>query len=206
MKTQCTGVILAGGKNRRLPGIKKAFLNVGGKRIIDHIYGVFTELFDEIIIVANEPEDFMEWDARVVSDISPTRCSLAGIHAGLFYAQTPHIFVSACDTPFLNRELVAYLAGALKPPMQVAIPETELGIEALCAAYAKTCLKPIEDNLAENRLAIRAFFKPSRTKRIPAEFLRKFDPNLDSFFNVNTPEDLARAERMAAAGHPALSS
>ena len=143
-------------------------------------------------------------DARIVADISPTRCSLAGIHAGLYYAETPHIFVSACDTPFLNLDLVRYLAEAMKPPLQVVIPETSAGIEALCAVYAKTCLKAIEENLARNRFAIRAFFKPSRTRRIPEHVLRKFDPDLDSFFNINTPEDLARAEQMAAAGHPAL--
>ena len=202
MKKQCTGVLLAGGKNRRLPGTKKAFLEVGGKRIIDHILAIFEELFDETIIVTNDPVDFLEWDHRIVSDISPTRCSLAGIHAGLFHARTPYIFVSACDTPFLNAGLVRHLAHAIHPPLQVVIPRTEMGLEALCAVYAKSCIAPIERNLEQGRYAIRAFFKPGRTRKIGEPELRRHDPALHSFFNINTPEDLALAEKMAAARTP----
>lgn len=197
MKAPCTGIILAGGKNLRLPGKKKAFLSIGGKRIIDHIFTLFQELFDEVIIVTNDPLEFMELDAKIVSDISDTRCSLAGIHAGLFYASNPYIFVSACDTPFLSKDLVEYMVNAGEPGKTVIIPETLDGLEPLCAVYSKECLRAIEDNLATKRLKILGFFKKKRTKKIPETLLRKLDPDLKSFFNINTPEDLARAEEMA---------
>ncbi len=197
MKAPCTGVILAGGKNRRLPGQKKAFLSIGGRRIIDHIFELFRELFDEVIIVTNDPAEFMEFDVKIVSDISDTRCSLAGIHAGLFHASNPYIFVSACDTPFLSRELVKYIAEAVEPGKSVVIPEVTEGLEPLCAVYSKECLNPIEGKLAEGKLRILGFFKKRRTKKIPENVLRKYDPLLRSFFNINTPEDLARAKEMA---------
>ncbi|MCG8531371.1 MAG: nucleotidyltransferase family protein, partial [Desulfovibrionales bacterium] len=84
MKLNCTGVILAGGTNSRLPGPKKTFHRVGGQTMLERVYTLFTKLFDEIILVINEPKDFIHLDIEMVTDIIPCRCAQAGLHAGLF--------------------------------------------------------------------------------------------------------------------------
>ena len=112
MTPPCTGVILAGGENRRFSGKNKAFVQVAGKRILDHIYGVFSDLFEEIILVTNNPLQYLEWDFNIVTDLFSIRSSLTGIHAGLFYATNPHAFFAACDTPFLFR----YRSRSWAPP------------------------------------------------------------------------------------------
>ena len=106
MTIPCTGVILCGGLAKRFDGREKAFLRIGKERLLDRIYSVFKELFDDIILVTNTPLQFIEWDLNIVTDLFDIRSSLTGIHAGLFYASNPYAFFSACDAPFLKKEIV----------------------------------------------------------------------------------------------------
>jgi molybdopterin-guanine dinucleotide biosynthesis protein A len=185
----------------RYGGENKAFLRVGGARILDRLFAAYTDLFDEIILVTNNPLEFLEWDAMIVSDLFPVRSSLTGIHAGLFYASNPFAFFTACDTPFLKKEVIATVLEHIDPAADLVVPQTSAGLEPLCAAYSKRCLKPAEDHLRLNKLKIQMALNKCRIKRIPEERLRARDPDLVSFFNVNTPQDLARAEELLAAGN-----
>ena len=198
MTFPCTGVILSGGLSTRFDGAHKAFMRVGGKRIIDRLYEVFSDLFDEIILVTNHPEQFLNLDLTIVTDIFDLRSSLTGIHAGLFYMKNPYAFFSACDTPFLKKELVEILVEHIEQKIDIIMPETAAGVEPLCAIYSKRCLKPAEDHLKANKLKIQWAFRSNRIKNIPENQLRSVDPELRSFFNINTPEDLAHAEEMIA--------
>lgn len=200
MKHPCSGVILSGGLSTRYGGENKALLRVGGVRILDRLFEVYRQVFDEIILVTNNPVEFLEWDALIVSDIFPFRSSLTGVHAGLFYASHPFAFFSACDTPFLKKAIVEAVLEQIDPADDLVIPQTSAGFEPLCAAYSKRCLKVVEDHLKAGKLKIQLALQKGRIKKIPEERLREKDPQLISFFNVNTPADLTRAEQMLAAG------
>ena len=105
-----SGIILAGGKNSRM-GTNKAFLEIDGNRLIDKIMDIYRRLFNEIIIVTNDPVSYIEFsDASIVTDIYKNKGPLGGIFTGLFYAKNPGIFVSACDLPYLNPDFILYLA------------------------------------------------------------------------------------------------
>ena len=186
----CTGIILAGGQNKRFNGRKKALIEINGKKILDHIFYSFSNLFEEIIIISNDTLDFLDWNVRIISDINSSKCSLAGIYTGLYFAKTPYVFVAACDLPFLKKELVKKILDNIESNKDVIIPRTKAGLEPLCAVYSKKCLNRIKSNLDKNIYTIRAFFKKKRTKEISEEILREVDPNLKSFLNINTPDDL----------------
>ena len=194
MKFDCTGVILAGGKNSRLPGKKKTFRKVGDLMILESIYELFSNLFKEVIIVVNEPKEFAGWDMTVVTDIIPSQCALAGLHAGLFYASFPYAYVAACDTPFVKQSIVEYIVGQIEPKYEVIIPRTDDGLEALSAVYSKDCIPLIENNLKKNIFMIKKFFRQKKVKEIPVEQLKALDPAMEFIFNVNTPEDLEKAK------------
>ena len=196
MKSPCSGVILAGGLNTRFSGQDKALISVGRRRILDRIYEVFIQLFDEIFLVTNNPVRYLEWDLNIVSDLYPVRSSLTGIHAGLFYASNPHVFFAACDTPFIKKELIEAIIDRIEPGYDAIIPEISVGLEPLCAAYAKRCLNRIEQHLAREKLKIQLVFKKNRIKKIPEKIIRERDPELISFMNINTPEDLEKAEAL----------
>ena len=193
--TACTGVILAGGLNKRFSGKNKAFIHFGNRRVIDNIYDVFRSVFDEIILVTNQPLSYLEWNVNIVTDIYPVRSSLTGIQAGLFYARTPFIFVTACDTPFLKKEMVEMIVSHIDPGAAVVIPETVKGTEQLCAAYSKTCLSLMERQIKEKKFQIKKIFEKIRVKKIPENRLRQADPELVSFFNINTEADYSKARK-----------
>jgi molybdopterin-guanine dinucleotide biosynthesis protein A len=195
-KFPCTGVILSGGLSTRYEGTEKALLQVGGVRILDRIYDIYSQLFEEIILVTNNPQKFLEWDLLIVSDLFPIRSSLTGIHAGLFYMTNPFAFISACDTPFLKKEIVETVIRKIEAQIDIVMPETSAGFEPLCAAYSKRCLQPAQHHLEQEKLKITKTFRKSRIKTISEKVLRKIDPDLASFFNINTPDDLKRAEEM----------
>ena len=195
----CTGVILAGGLSKRFSGKEKAFLKVGQTRIIDRIFSIFEELFEEIILVTNQPLHYLEWDVNIVTDIFPKRSALTGIHTGLFYATYSHAFFCACDLPFLKKDIVEYLISRLErmePKPDVILPETPAGLEPLCAVYSQRMLNFIENQLSQDNFKIQDAFGKHRILRINASTLKEMDPAFLSFFNINTPEDLAKAEEI----------
>ena len=196
MFSSYSGVILAGGLNSRFSGANKAFIQIGNKRILDHIYDVFRELFEEIILVTNDPLKYLGWDLKIVTDIYPARSSLIGIHAGLFYTTGSHAFITACDTPFLKKELIETIICAVEPQIDIIIPETSAGIEPLFAVYSKKCLKQIENQLQKQEFKIQKFFNKVRVVKISEDEIRAKDPELTSLFNVNNLSSLEKAKEI----------
>jgi len=197
MSSVCTGVILAGGENTRFAGKHKALMRVGGKRILDRIYGVMSDVFDDIILVTNTPGRYLEWDATVVTDLLPVRSSLTGIHTGLFYTHSEYTFITAGDAPFLKKEMVETVLDGISPGIDIVVPETEHGREPLCAVYARSCLEPARNSVKNGRFKIMRTFRKKNIKIISRKKILAVDPRQHSFFNVNTPEDLALAEKIA---------
>jgi len=187
-----TGIILAGGKNLRM-GENKAFLQVNGQRIIDRTRNLFSELFDEILLVTNSPLEYLDLNLRMVADLTPGRGALGGIYSGLFHTSHSHAFVAACDMPFLNKALISHLID-LSPSYDIIIPKTQDGLQPLHAIYSQKCLPFMEDLLRKNDLKIIDFFHRVKKREVPTEEILPLDPKLASFLNINTPEDLARAE------------
>ncbi len=190
-----TGIILAGGKNLRM-GKNKAFLEVQGTRIIDRTRSLFIDLFDEVLLVTNSPLDYLELNLRIVTDLYPEKGALGGVFTGLFHSSHSHAFVAACDMPFLNRALISRLA-ALSPGFDLVIPKTEDGWQPLHAIYSRKCLPFMEALILEGNLKIIDFFHRVKKVEVSTKEILPFDPQLFSFLNVNTPEDLARIRQLA---------
>ncbi len=209
-----TGVILAGGQSSRM-GSNKALLPFQGGRFIEVIYRRFSELFPEVLLVTNNPEQYAFLPCRKVADLYPGMGALAGLHSGLRHATMPHIFVAACDMPWLNSALIRRLAGLLDTA-DVVIPFGENGLEPLHAIYGKQCLGPMEESLAADRRRIVSFFPQVRVRELRQEQVRAIDPDFDSFRNVNTPDDYYRLraeysgyaseQHQAGCGKPLLKS
>jgi molybdopterin-guanine dinucleotide biosynthesis protein A len=196
-ESSCSAVILSGGHNSRMDGKNKAFLKIGSKSILDRIIETITPLFDEVLMVTREPELYQGYALSIVEDIIQSRSSLTGIHAGLVQARSPFTFVVPCDVPFLRRELVISLLSQLKPALDVIVPTQGKYFQPLCAIYSKRCIPPIEEQLLHNDFKIFNFFDKINLKTIPVETFRAFDPDLQSFFNVNTPAAYEEAQKIA---------
>lgn len=190
----CSGVILAGGLSTRFSGRNKAFIEIGGIRILDRLNALYRKLFDEIILVTNHPHLYVDWDMTIVTDIFQVRSSLTGVHAGLHAATHPHAFFAACDTPFLNAGLVAELLRRIEPRFDVVIPKTREGFEPLCAVYSKRCLIPMERSILKGDFKIARLFNKLKVRTLSEKVVQMHDPEKISFFNINRPEDFEKAQ------------
>ena len=195
----CTAAILAGGAARRMGGATKALLEVGGRTILDTLVDTLVASlsgrFVEILLVVKDPEAFLPllpgagW--RLVLDAEPARSSLTGIRTALANAGTQHVFITACDTPFLRPALLAALLDHLRPEDDVVLPQKPDGyFEPLCAIYSRRCLPCIEAQLEHEDYKIVRFFDKVRVSPLPVAALLRADPDLVTFRNANTPEEL----------------
>ena len=184
-----TGVILVGGKSRRM-GRDKAFLKVGGIPIFERILAVFRKSFERAVLVGDREERFAGYGLPVLPDIYPGS-SLGGLYTGLYHAETEYVFVSSCDIPFPSEEVLRYLC-SLRHGFDAVVPTTALGYEPLFALYSKSCLEPIRTLLERGDFCAYAYYPQVRVRYVPYEELAHFDRDGRAFLNVNTPEEFAK--------------
>lgn len=184
-----TGLILVGGKSRRM-GKDKAFLLVDGKPLFERILELFRDNFARVMLVGNREERFASYGLPVVPDIYPGS-SLGGLYTGLAQAETQYVFVSSCDMPFPNAEVLRYLC-SLGEGYDAVVPSTQYGYEPLFALYSKSCLGPIKELLDRGEFCAYAYYPQIRVRFVPPEELAPFDRDRRAFLNVNTPEEFAR--------------
>ena len=188
LKHDITGVILVGGKSRRM-GRDKAFLDVAGKPLFERVLEVFRKSFDRIVLVGDREERFAAYSLPVLPDIYPGS-SLGGLYTGLYHAATEHVFVSSCDLPFPNADILRHLC-SLKDGFDAVVPSTKYGYEPLFALYAKSCLGPIRELLDSGDFCAYAWYPQVRVRYVPYEELAHLDRDGRAFMNVNTPDEFA---------------
>ena len=195
-----TGVILAGGGATRFGGRPKGLELVGGARILDRLVAAFTEaLGREPLLVANAP-DAPSWRAglRVVPDARPGLGSLGGIYTAVLEGPAPVVCV-AWDMPFVSPALIQRLAEGLVQ-YDALLPESDgrRGVEPLCAAYGPACTAAIAASLDRGDLRAIGFHRDVRVGTLSLDEVRHLGDPERLFFNVNTADDLAKAEALCA--------
>ena len=192
------GAVLAGGGATRFEGKPKGLARVGGARILDRLVDVFGEALGAApLLVANAP-DAPTWrpDLRVVADVRPGMGSLGGIYTAVVEAPAPVVCV-AWDMPFVTPGLVRALADGLAE-WDAFLPESDgrRGVEPLCAAYGPACAAAIAASLESGDLRAIGFHRAVRVGRLPLEAVRRLGDPARLFFNINTADDLARADAL----------
>ncbi len=183
-------IILAGGKSSRM-GRNKALLPVGERPLIQHLFERLRPLFDEVLISANDRAGYPALEATWVADAFPDTGALGGMHAALQAMRSQEAFVIGCDMPQPNLELVRYLL-SLAPTGDAVVPRIDGRPEPTHAVYARTVVPAIEGQLRAGRYKITGFFDQVRVRFVDEAELRRFDPGLDSFVDLDTPEAYER--------------
>jgi molybdopterin-guanine dinucleotide biosynthesis protein A len=192
-KKKITGIILSGGKSIRM-GENKAFIQIEGVPIVKRIYDLFTELFQEVIIVTNQKHLFSNFDSKIYSDLIPGKGALGGLYTGIFFSSFQHSFCVACDMPFIKKSLVQYLIEHIDEA-DVIVPRTKDGLQPLHAIYSKNCIDPMKRMIEEGKSKIIDIYNQVHVKIIDEKDFICFDPGRESFINVNTREELLLLRR-----------
>ncbi len=187
---ELSGIILAGGKSRRM-GRDKRFLKLNGTTLLSWVRTRLQPLVDEVIVVTKDSRDLPRCSARVVTDLYPGMGVLAGVHAGLSAAHGQWAIVVAGDMPLLNPDLLqAMIHVAHTVPADIVVPQRGDELEPLHALYRPAvCAPAAEAALKRGQRRIISFYPDVRVHAVDESFLIRWDPTGQSFANANTPEE-----------------
>ena len=195
-----SAIVLAGGFSSRF-GQDKGVLELANKPLIRHVADAVESVVDEIIVVTNSEErvakyaKFLRPVVKFAVDVGELRSPLIGALTGFCAAQGTYSLLLPFDTPFVSREVVSLLF-ELCLNRAAVIPRWPNGhIEPLHAVYRTTpALEAAKAAVAEKKLKVRAMIeKLSGVRYVSTLVIQQLDPELRTFFNVNTPADLKNA-------------
>lgn len=182
-----TAVILAGGKSSRM-GFNKEFLELNGESLIKRNIAILKNIFNEVIVVTNNPEYYSELDVVTIQDIYFQRGPLSGIHAALKRASSEYIYLLACDMPNLDGSFILYLMDTVNATgAEIVIGKAGEKLEPFNGFYSKSILARVEKLLEQEKLAIKALISESRAEFID---IQSTELEREIFLNLNTQQDL----------------
>jgi molybdopterin-guanine dinucleotide biosynthesis protein A len=198
MEIEVTGVLLAGGKSRRM-GEDKRYLVVGEQTLLERGLGVLRSMFHEVLVVIAQDSAPLDIDARIVRDLVLDCGSLGGIYTGLTQATTQYIFAVACDMPFLNQAVITQFTNR-RDTADIVMARLATRLHPMHALYGKGCLPAMEQMIVARQLKIQELVSHAslRVQYVTEADLLSIDPSWRSFHNVNTPEDLEAAYSLLA--------
>lgn len=183
------GIILAGGKSRRM-GRDKALLPYGNGTLIEHVAKRLAGIATPLVIVADAANKYRVPGVPTIADEFPDCGPVGGIVTGLAAAGEGTHFVVACDMPLFHPYLLRYMADLAASNYDVVYPIIAERAEPLCAVYRHTALEPLRDFIQRGGRAARKALQEVRGRQVDESALRVFDPLLTSYANWNAPQDL----------------
>ncbi len=197
MIEDCTAIILAGGESRRM-GHDKASLLLGGRTLLEQVIATMQQVFPCVIVSVRQPRpeihllqvcDEPSWQQQASAG------PLAGLAAGLAGITTPWAFAVACDMPFVAPAL-AELLGRYRTGYQAVVPVVQGQLQPLAAYYAGSALGVMRALLSSGaNYSLRAVLEQLQVRYVDESELMQADPQLRSFFDLDTPQDVERALR-----------
>ncbi len=193
-----TVVIQAGGQSSRM-GEDKALKPFLGRPLIQRVIERLTPIADEMIVTTNRPAEYGFLNQRLVPDLRPGRGALGGLYTAIDSATSPFIAVVACDMPFASKNFFESAYSLMvKEEADVVIAKTDEGYEPFHALYRReTCLPAIEAAISADQWKVVAWLPQVNVRTLSPDEAKEFDPSGLCFWNVNTPEDFAKAEELA---------
>ena len=201
MKLQgVSGVLLAGGQSRRM-GQDKRRLSVGEDTLLQRVLSVFETVFEETIIVVAEHSSVTDGLRHLVlTDIIPKMGPVGGLYTGLTQSKNDHVFLAACDMPFLDPFLISRIFKLFTEShgMDISMVKLNTGMQPMQGIYSKKCLKSLKEMVNEGRLSLKELKDNAclKVRIIEQDELVDLDQNFVSFMNINTPADLEMANKL----------
>ncbi len=194
-----TLAIQAGGKSSRM-GQDKALMPFRGVPLVQYVMERLSPIADEIIVTTNVPDAYRFLGVPLYRDIRPERGALGGLYTALSSAKNDFVAVVACDMPFASSPF--FLAARkliVTRGADIIIPKTEYGYEPLHALYRRdACIPPIEAALDADKWKVISWFEQVKVHALSPKETAIFNPDGLSFWNLNTPEDFAKAEKRSS--------
>ncbi len=196
-------VVLVGGESRRM-GEDKASVDLVGKALVERVLDVVRPLFKNLYIGAHDDSSLGDaYGLPTVIDTLPGRGPALGVCAALERADEERVFVVSCDLPMLRAEVVEYLTTLVdkNDGFDVIVPLIDGRAQTTCAIYSRACLAPLEERLSTNekgKRSLNRFLEETeglKVRYVDEDELDKIEGGIESFVDVDTPEDLKEAKQ-----------
>lgn len=185
-----TAVVLAGGKSSRM-GFDKQLMTINNRRIIENNILKLKTLFEDIIVVSNNPGYYNLKDIRVYPDIIEGFGPLSGIYTGLTNAFSRYVYFLACDMPVVNTAYISYLMQCLSKGINEAcVARRGNRIEPFNAFYSISTAKTVKEQFSEGNLSIKSFVLKLNCLYIDEKDVENYCNDSSMFLNLNTREEL----------------
>lgn len=186
LRSNITGVILAGGKSSRM-GTDKAMLELNGKPFIQHITETLKSVFDHVIIISDHGEQYKFLDLPIYEDIYKNCGPLGGIHSAFVNTHSEDIFIVSCDIPFIDILAVQYLLDHYSQSNATMFSIYQQP-QPLFGLYNRSCLFKLENLLKQEKYTVLQFLNniPTNVIQLESSLANTFSANLK---NLNTPEN-----------------
>lgn len=183
---ELTGVVLAGGRGRRMGGADKGLVPLCGRPLIAHVLDALAPQVGEVLISANRNHEiYAAYGHRVIGDARAGYAGpLAGIASALRAARTPHVLFVPCDAPGLPADLGRRLVTALAEGGRAAAAHDGVRMQPLFAVLTRDLEPDLQDYLRAGGRAVVEWL--ARQTVVTVDFSRQ----AGAFRNLNTPEDL----------------
>lgn len=182
------GYILAGGKSSRM-GTDKGLLHFEGKPMIQYVIEQMQPLFDNLVIVSNNPE-YEKFGLEVIPDLIKDIGPAGGIYTALNHSDCQLNFMVSCDMPFVTREAIDFIFKN-QNESQIVLVENQGKLEPLFGIYSKDCEEKWLQLIQQNTIKLQQMVSNFKLKTIPVENSEIFAASF--FKNINTQEDFNNA-------------
>lgn len=186
---EVSAIILAGGKNSRMQGEDKAFLEIDGQPFIARIIKALKGLVNEIIVVTNTPEKYSKFKVKLVKDDAVGKGPLMGIYCGLKASGARHNFVVACDMPFIKPALIKFMLDK-KRTYDILLYRDSEKFHTLFGIYSRACIPEIEKMIKKGEFRVSGMFGKMKLRLLDKKDIERIDPRMLSFLNINSPAQL----------------
>lgn len=198
MISNSAAIILSGGFGTRLGNVEKAFFKLNGQSLLDIKIQGLKSLFNEIIVVTNNPHLYEGGKYKIVSDKEKNSGPLMGLYSGMCDMVSEYAYLTAVDMPFTNVGLIKYMASFINE-CDIVVPQLDDKYEPLCSYYSKNCIGAIENAISKKKKRMISFYDNVNVKKITKEEFLKYDSKKLCLHNINTQKDVKIAEGLIKA-------
>lgn len=196
MIADCTALILAGGRSRRM-GQDKATTLLAGETLLNRVAQRIGPLFSELLISVREPYPHLAYPQII--DQAASQGPMVGVVTALRQITTTWLFVIACDMPFVSSHLIQAMADH-RQQQEVIASKIAGVLQPLLALYSTSCLPRMEQQLEQGNRSLQQLVQQAKRTVMDESECRQYDPDLLSWIDLDTPKAIGCAENMLQIG------
>lgn len=182
--------ILAGGAARRMSGADKGLVEYDGVAMVERVIRAVAPSVEQVVIISNNPGGYSRFLVPVYEDLIRGMGPLSGLYTAFEVTGASELLLVACDMPLVSTEMIEFILARASLPGDAVIPLVEGREQGLLAVYRSSAIEKFRERIIKGDIQFDEFRRGLDKSHIGEDELMSIEPDLRSFINVNSPEDI----------------